>query len=180
MEIPDRPLSQAERIAIRQHIRPEAPTMGNLDKVRYTHQDMIDFILLNPTASQGEIAARYGYTQSWVSNIMASDAWQAAMAARREEIIDPAFKATLEERYRGLAILSVEKLMRKLEAPQVSDNVVLRAAELGAKACGIGGMKAQAEPAQVINIFNADNLARYVDQKMAARGVTYEEPKTLP
>jgi hypothetical protein len=70
-----------------------APTMGRLDKVRYTHQDMIDFIIQNPWVSQNELAMRYGYSPGWVSNIMASDAWQSALASRREEVIDPDLKA---------------------------------------------------------------------------------------
>lgn len=116
-----------------------APTMGQLSKVRYTHTDMIDFIIANPGISQNALAARYGYSPAWVSNIMASDAWQVQMAARRDEIVDPALKASIEERFRGVTILSLRRLQEKLEAPQVSDNIVLRAAELGAKALGVGG-----------------------------------------
>lgn len=116
-----------------------APTMGRLQKVSYTHADMIDFIIQNPTASQGQIAARYGYTEGWVSNVLASEAFQASMAARKDEIIDPAIKATIEERFKALVIRSHEVLMKKLEQPQVSDNVALRALELGARALGIGG-----------------------------------------
>lgn len=29
-----------------------APTMGNLDKVRYTHLDMIDFIIAHPSCNR--------------------------------------------------------------------------------------------------------------------------------
>ena len=123
-----------------------APTMGGLAKVRYTHADMIDFIIANPSVSQNSLAARYGYTAGWISNVMASDAWQSAMAARRDEIVDPALKATLEERFRGVTIQSLKRLMEKLEAPQVSDQVVLRAVELGAKAMGVGGNAPPAAP----------------------------------
>ena len=108
-------------------------------KLRYSHTDMIDFIISNPGISQGALAARYGYTQSWICNVMASDAWQSAMAARREEIVDPQLKLTVDERFRGVTIRSLERLMEKLDAPAVSDQVVLRAVELGAKAMGIGG-----------------------------------------
>ena len=151
-----------------------APTMGRLDKVRYTHTDMIDFIIANPTISQGALAARYGYSQGWISNVMASDAWQAAMAARRDEIVDPALKATMEERFRGLTILSLQRLQQKLEAPQVSDQVVLRAVELGAKALGIGGNQPAREPAP-----EADRLerlaARLIDLQANVRhGITYD------
>jgi len=146
--------------------------MGNLSKVSYTHQDMIDFILANPGISQGALAARYGYTEGWVSNIMASDAWQAAFAKRREEVVDPTLTLTIEERMRGITLLSLEKLRVKLEAPGVSDNVVLKAAELGAKSLGIGGHAPAAPPAH-------DHLAqlanRLIDLQTSVRkGVTLD------
>jgi hypothetical protein len=151
-----------------------APTMGRLAKIRYTHQDMIDFIIANPGISQGQVALRYGYTQGWISNVMASDAWQSAMAARRDEIIDPALKASMEERFRGMTILSLKRLQDKLEAPQVSDQVVLRAVELGAKALGIGGNAAPRESAP-----DADRLEKLASrlielQSSVRKGTTYE------
>ncbi len=123
-----------------------APTMGNLAKVGYSHTDMIDFIIANPGCTQNHLASRYGYSVGWVSNVMASDAWQSAMAARRSEICDPVLVASVEERFKGITLLSLERLKQKLEAPAVSDNVVLRAVELGAKAMGVGGNAAPAVP----------------------------------
>lgn len=134
-----------------------APTMGVLAKVRYSHMDMIDFILANPGCSQNALAARYGYTAGWVSNVMASDAWQSAMAARRSEMVDPTLVATIDERFRGLTLRSITRLMEKLDAPQVSDQVVLRAVELGAKAMGVGGNAPPAPPA-------ADHLAQLANR----------------
>lgn len=124
----------------------EAPTMGVVAKIGYSHQDMIDFIIANPGVTQNALAARYGYSVGWVSNVMASDAWQSAMAARRAEIVDPALAATVEERFKGITLLSLTRLQQKLEAPQVSDNVVLKAVELGAKAMGVGGNAPPAAP----------------------------------
>lgn len=116
-----------------------APTMGNLARIKYSHQDMIDFIIANPGVSQGQLAARYGYTQGWISNVMASDAWKAAMAARRAELVDPVLTATIQERFEGLAHLSLQRLQQKLESPSVSDRVVLESVQISAKALGIGG-----------------------------------------
>lgn len=135
-------------VELAQELVTRAPTMGNLAKIRYSHTDMIDFIIANPGCSQNALAARYGYSPGWVSNIMASDAWQSAMAARRGELVDPTLVATIDERFRGVALQSLTRLMQKLEAPQVSDQVVLRAVELGAKALGIGGNAPPAAPPQ--------------------------------
>lgn len=124
-----------------------------IDRIRYTHTDMIDFILANPGCTQRALAQRYGYTESWVSVVMSSDAWRAAMETRRAEVVDPALVATIDERFRALTNRSLDRLMQKLEAPTVSDQVVLRAVELGAKAMGVGGNAPAPQPP-------ADHLAR--------------------
>lgn len=154
-----------------------APTMGNIAKLRYSHTDAIDFIIANPGISQNDLAARYGYSPGWFSNVMASDAWQSALAARRAEICDPVLVATVEERFRGVTLLSLERLRQKLEAPVVSDNVVLKAVELGARSLGIGGNAPPPPP-------NQDHLAqlanRLIDlQSRVRQGVTYEVEKVV-
>lgn len=118
-----------------------APSMGRLKRISYTHDAFIDLIIQNPCISQGEIAATFGYTPGWISNVFASDAFQARLAQRREEIVDPAIKATVEERTKALLIRSLEVLAAKLDRPvaQVPDTVALRCMELGARALGMGG-----------------------------------------
>lgn len=116
--------------------------MGSLKRISYTHEAMMELIITRPELDQNEIAAHFGYSPSWISNVLASDAFQSRMAARREEVIDPELRATLEERFRALAIRSLQVLQEKLSKPAVSDQVALRAAELGARACGVGGFGA--------------------------------------
>ncbi len=119
-----------------------APTMGRLQKVAYTHEAMVDLIITESAKpggiSQKEIAAHFGYTEAWISNILASDAFQNALATRREELVDPELRATLKERFQALAIQSLKVLQNKLNQVTVSDQVALRCAELGAKALGMG------------------------------------------
>lgn len=151
-----------------------APTMGVLAKVRYSHVDMIDFIIQNPGCGLREIALRYGYSIGWISNVMASDAWKSAMAARRTELVDPLMVASITERFEGMTALSLQRLQEKLEAPQVSDQVVLRAVELGARALGIGG-NAPPPPAPA----SGDHLAMLANrlielQSRIRTGVAYE------
>lgn len=135
-----------------------APTMGRLKKLSYTHDSLIDLIIERPDLTQNQLAAHFGYTPGWISNILASDAFQVKMAARREQIIDPEIKASIEERFRALVIRSLAVLQEKLNATQVSDNVALRAAELGAKALGIGGHAAP-KPSS-----DPDRLARLAER----------------
>lgn len=126
-----------------------AETMGALAKVRYTHEDMIDFLIAHPECAQKDLALRYGYTQAWISNIMASDAWKVAYETRRALIVDPGLVLTVEERLRALVLRSQEVLMAKLEQPQVSDQTALKALELGLKGTGIGQPKTQEPPADL-------------------------------
>lgn len=142
-------------------------------KLRYTHADMIDYILANPAISQGDLAARYGYTQAWICQVMQSDAWQVAFAARRDAMVDPELVATINERFRAVTNRSLQRLMERLDAPAVSDSTILKAAELGAKALGVGGNAPPAAPA-------ADHLAQLANRLISlqanirTQGATYE------
>ena len=149
-----------------------APTMGTLAKISYSHVDMIDYIIAHPGCGLKELAGRYGYTIGWISNIQASDAWKAAMAKRRSELVDPLLHATIAERFEGITALSLERLREKLEAPQVSDNVVLKAVELGAKALSLGG---HAPPVAPAHDHLATLAARLIElQSNVRKGITYE------
>lgn len=136
-------------------------------KMRYTHEGMADLILENPWISQNQLAAHFGYSPAWVSTIITSDAFQAILASRRAELVDPELRLTLEERFRALTAQSLRVLQEKLARPadQVSDQLVLRAAELGAKSLGIG---AHAPPPPPPN--PAEYLPAIADRLMRLQG----------
>jgi hypothetical protein len=110
-------------------------------KIRYSHEAVIDMLIVEPGVTQREIASRIGYSESWLSTVMCSDAFQARLAERREEVVDPLVKMTLQERFRALTTRGLDVLQEKLSGPAslVPDNLALRAVELGAKAGSIGG-----------------------------------------
>lgn len=109
-------------------------------KVRYSHQDMADAIIANPTITQNELAKRYGYTAPWVSQVINSDAFQAYLAARKAEIVDPTLTMTVEERVRGVTNRALDVMQEKLSLPaeMISDELAIRAAQMGTKALGMG------------------------------------------
>lgn len=125
--------------------QPPPGQQGAIQKIRYTHDAMIDKIIADPWVAQGALAAMFGYTEGWVSQVIASDAFQARLAARKSELVDPYIKATLEERFKGLAIQSLDKLRQKLEQPasKISDETLLRAVEISSKALGYGAKMPQ-------------------------------------
>lgn len=149
-----------------------APTMGNVAKVSYTHADMIDFIIANPAVKQMDLAMRYGYSQGWVSNIMASDAWQAQYAKRREEVLGPVLAHTAKERMEALVLRSQEVLMAKLESPTVADATVLKAMELGARSLGMGAQQSTPQaPADLAALAERlVSLQRKVNERPAIEG----------
>ena len=138
-------------------------------KIRYTHEAMARLILENPWISQNQLAAHFSYSPAWISTVITSDAFQSYYAQMREELLDPELRLTLEERFRALTTKSLQVLQEKLSRPanEVSDQLALRAAELGAKSLGIGG---NAPPAPAPDA--GEHLARLADRLMSLRGVT--------
>jgi hypothetical protein len=108
-----------------------------LKKVRYTHDAMIDQIIANPGVSEIELGELFGYSKQWVSRLMCSDAFQARLALRKEEIVDPKLTATVEERMRGIAMQSLQIITDNLEANPNFGNA-MKAAELTLKGMTYG------------------------------------------
>lgn len=162
-----RELAGRGRAALELADRPAPPSVKP-PRVRYTHEAMVDLILENPWISQNALAAYFGYSPGWISTIITSDAFQAQLAARREELVDPELRLSLQERFQALTAQSLRVLQEKLSRPsdQVPDNLALRAAELGAKALGIGGNA----PQGAVVVTSEERLAGLAHRLIALRG----------
>lgn len=125
-----------------------------IKKVHYTHDAMIDILIGHPSISQNDLAAFFGYSASWISQVLNSDAFKARLAERRGEIIDPTLTATFEEHLKGMAARSLAILEEKLNGPAnlIPDNLALRTLELSTKALGYGA-RVESPPVQV-NVYN--------------------------
>ena len=152
-----------------------APTIKRLS---YTHDAMIDVMVAQPQVSQRELAATFGYSESWVSIIMSSDAFRARLAQRRGELVDTAIAATIEEKFHNLANKSLNVLLAKMDAPasMISDALALKAAELGAKALNVGGLGNNSTP---MTVPQGDRLERLADRLTAFLGPRAPSPDTL-
>lgn len=120
-----------------------APLVGTesaalaIKRVSYSHDAFIDVLIAEPAISQGELAQRFGYTQTWVSRVMNSDAFLARLAARKSDIVDPAIAQTLDEKFRVLASISLDVVIEKLSTVRNPDTA-LKALEISSKALGYG------------------------------------------
>lgn len=145
---------------------PAGPPKGAIQKINYSHDGMINLILANRGITQNRIAQHFGYSASWVSMVMCSDAFKARLAERAAEIEDPALRATIEDDLKGMAKRSLEILKEKLneDACNVPDNLALRALEMSTRALGMGTANQQQPPAQVNVNLHLENLGgRLVD-----------------
>lgn len=111
-------------------------------RVHYTHDAMIDLILLHPEMRQGQLAEYFGMTEGWVSRVIGSDAFQLRLAQRKEDVISPEIKQNLEQRVQGLALTSLQKLQDKIDANLVPVDGLIKTLELSTKALGMGARQA--------------------------------------
>lgn len=148
---------------------------GAIQKVNYTHDGMINLILANRGITQNAIAAHYGYSASWVSQVMSSDAFQARLMERAAEIEDPTLRATVEDSLRGLVARSMEIIKEKLNGPAASvpDNLALRTLELSTRALGYG-----AREATVVQV-NVENHLEQLGGRLTNL-LTRKKAETLP
>jgi hypothetical protein len=131
---------------------PEPPKSAVLKRgMNYSHDGMIDLIIANPGLSQNQIAKQMGYSASWVSTVMSSDAFQARLHERAKDIIDPTLRLTVEEHFKGMLRRSIEILNHKLSKPpdEISPQLALRTFELASRAAGYG---ARVEQRQQVTI----------------------------
>lgn len=106
-------------------------------RVKYTHDAMIDLIIAEPGVTQNAIAEYFGYTVPWVSRVMNSDAFQARLALRKKDLVDPSLLLSIEERLRTVADRSLTILHEKLEVTKSAD-LALKIADMSVRALGYG------------------------------------------
>lgn len=115
----------------------------------YSHEAMVELMIAEPSWNYRKLAKYWGRDASWFMQILASDGFQLVLDPHRHLITDPTITATLDERFRALTLRSLDVLQDKLDGKEVSDFTVLKAAELGVKALGMGQVEPQAQPQTV-------------------------------
>src|SRR6478752_1876039 len=111
--------------------------MAEIAKISYTHDALIDAVIANPASKQKDLARLFGYTESWISQIMSSDSFKVRLEARRKVVIDPILIQNIEERMEGVANQALAVIAEKLEANGSAD-LATRALEITTRALGYG------------------------------------------
>jgi hypothetical protein len=108
------------------------------DKVRPWHELVADMIICDPNRTQRSIAQELNRSEHWLSIVINCDAFQEYLATRKEEIVDPALRATVEERFRAVANLAAEKFLERLTLNAVSNKDLLDAMKVSSTGLGMG------------------------------------------
>ena len=116
----------------------------------YTPKALVELLVAHPTLTPTAAAAYFGRNFGWLSGILASDTFQAAIAPHRHEILDPFYTATMDERFRALSLQALVVISHKLEGSDVSEFLAVKAAELATKALGMGQAKTLTITAAVV------------------------------
>jgi hypothetical protein len=136
-----------------------------------SYDQLVDILLLSPPGeTQRAIAAKVGYSESWLSRIIASDAFQARLAERIEKDIEPERRevmrlrfASIEEEARGVLLMSLQKLSARLQDPAgVPDELVVKSAAVTSKLLGYGARDNGSNPAPINMHFHLEQLAANV------------------
>lgn len=150
----------------------------------YSHAAMVQLMVEHPDWNSKQFAAHFGRGKAWFSSILASDSFQLELDKVRSQIADPALSGTMDERFRGLALHALEVLHGKLDSKEVADQTVLKAAELGVKALGLGQMTPPppAPAAQGVDLL-AERLVRELEKQrrnVKAKEVEVEDAVVIP
>jgi hypothetical protein len=128
--------------------------------LQFTFPALIDVLINNPGFSAVQVGQCFGQGAGWFSRILATKAFQVALDPVRDRIANPEFSMTLDERFAALTIQSVSVLQEKIEknGKALPDLTVVKIAELGVKALGMGLKKKEDEAPAVDPSKNSSEL----------------------
>lgn len=87
---------------------------AGIKEISYSHEALINWLLVNPHRPLRDAAAYFGYTQAWISTIVHSGIFQAKLAERQEEVFAQVAQ-DLPAKLGAAADVALERLTEKLE-----------------------------------------------------------------
>ena len=97
-----------------------------ISKVSHIHECIINEMIANPTISQQELCAVFGYSTSWMNRLVNSDSFQARLAERRQEVMDPQIRARLKDKLESVTLQALNSIEHKLNSPDSSADLALQ------------------------------------------------------
>lgn len=163
-----------------------AQDKSSIKRLSHTHEEIARWLLENPTRPLKDCAKEFGYTQSWLSCIIHSDAFQ----ARLKKLQDGADAITILDvpaRLRGVAASALDGLGDQVDTALKDGNGIahrqflLDASELALKSLGYGVSKAPVAPGNPLFQQNNYNFPPVDPQTLArARERILNNPEVSP
>ena len=107
---------------------------AQIQQMSAKHTDILNFILANPIMKLGDVAAHFSVTQSWLSTIIHSDAFQDQLQRRQDEIFDSGILQPIATKLTAAADATLETYMEKI--PNLDADQLINALAMAAKRTG--------------------------------------------
>jgi hypothetical protein len=94
-----------------------------IKRLSHRHEQILNWLLLNPHKSLGECALFFGYTQAWLSTLIHSDLFQSELR-RRQGIVQVRVAESIPEKLRNLGDMCAEKMYDAIEKSNDPDFIL--------------------------------------------------------
>lgn len=94
-----------------------------IQRVSHVHDQIINWMLVNPDKSLRQCADTFGYTQPWLSTLIHSDIFQAELRRRQIEV-HARVAQSIPERLHTVANIALEKLADKVSESEDADFIL--------------------------------------------------------
>lgn len=153
----------------------QADGTPGIQKLSHKHEEIMNFMLANPTAKLADVAKHVGMTQPWLSCIIHSEAFQASLAIRQDAIFNGTV-LPIKQKMTAIAHQALDQISDRM--PMMEDKVVASIADSTLDRLGFGSKApppgAPGQPGSVsINI----NLRQELEE---ARRLIGARPATRP
>lgn len=174
--------ADAERTASK---GPAAPRY-ELKAISHVHEAVLNWMIAHPDKKLSQCAEHFGYTQSWLSTMIHSDLFQAALKEKQDKVFS-GLAGTINEKLMAGADIGVTKLVEKLETSEdpkfIKETTTMMLEKLG---FGAQTRVAGALPAGTQNVQNNFYMASQADLQQARGRIAQtavlpaSEPAALP
>lgn len=100
---------------------------AQIQKMSAKHENILNYIMANPTLKMGDVANFFGVTQPWLSTIIHSHAFQDQLARRQNEFFDAAIVQDLGTKLTGAVDITIERYLERV--PDLTPDQLISASD---------------------------------------------------
>lgn len=130
---------------------------AQIQRISYSHEALINWLLENPDRPLRDAAAYFGYTQSWVSTVIHSDIFQAKLLLRQDAVFG-CIAQDIPSRLRAAANIGLDRVTNILETSNDSKLLIDATDKILHRMGYAPAAKAPTVDAQVVNNTQINNF----------------------